>query len=345
MKRISALCILIVFLFSSCTNRNYPREESANATSLIESSASSNNPIETLTDGVYIAYDRSKYTNVTAPKCYYADYQEIDDKFLINLFSSEPVFDEASAMYITDSEKGYNTYNGKKTGFYIMSYWTKRGNDYDTFGTHYYKEYSTAEELDFMPQSEIKNNLESTINKVVSTGIIFDAYTIKAENYSNNIANPNSDNVPPRPNFSSDEKDRSEGSDYYYIKARQTVDNVPIFTGRAGSSDTGTSSFGTEIRSVYTANGLEYLSIIAPYKVIKEAQTDGDFIALAKAEEIIKNKFENLLAFDPKTIETVELVYIPLHSGNSLILTPAWEFSDELGPLYRINAYTGEEII
>lgn len=320
-------------------------EESTNSNSLVDVSASSGNSVITLTDGVCTTYDKSKYENIIAPKCYYADYQKIDDKFLIDFFSSEPVFDETMSMYITDGEFGYNTYNGSKTGFYIMAYWTQRGNDYDTVGNRNYKEYSTVEELKFMSRNEIEGRLESEISEIVSTGIAFDAYAIKSENYSDDAAASDGNDAPPKPNASSYDKEWSEAADYYYVRARQTVDNVPIFTGRAGSSDTGTSSFGTQIKAVITENGIEYLFINVPYRIIEEAKINIDFITLEKAEEIIKNKFEDLLTFEPITIENVELVYIPLHSGNELILTPAWEFSDDFGPLYRINAYTGEEII
>ncbi len=42
--------------------------------------------------------------------------------------------------------------------------------------------------------------------------------------------------------------------------------------------------------------------------------------------------------------EKLTLVYISIYSSGELLLTPAWEFSYDFGPLYRINAYTGEEI-
>ena len=169
--------------------------------------------------------------------------------FFIDLFSSKPEFDEASGMYIADDEFGYNTYNGSKTGFYIMAYWTARGNDYDTVGNRNYEKYSTVEELDFMPRNEIKSRLVSEISGIVSTGIVFDAYAIKSGNYSDNAAAPDSGSAPPKPNASSYDKEWSEATDYYYVRERQTVDNITIFTERVGSSDTGTSSFGAQIKA------------------------------------------------------------------------------------------------
>lgn len=298
-----------------------------------------------LTDGVRITYDRSKYENISAPKCYYTDYQEIDDSFLLSFFSSEPEFDEATGMYIAGEEKGYNTYGGDKLGYYNLSYFTQTGNDFDTIGNHNYSKYSTTDELRFMSRKKLSEKLEEVLNSVVQTEIIFDAYAIGADDYIDNAATPSNDNLPPRPGNESYEKQWSEGADYYYIIGRQAVDNIPIFTGRVGNSNIGTASFGTNIKVVFTEKGLEYLWLYTPYKINGEFQTNDEFLTLEKAEGIIKSKFENLLAFQPLTLEEVELVYIPLHTKDGLILTPVWEFSDDFGPLYRINAYTGEEII
>lgn len=304
---------------------------------------------EKLTENIYITYDRSKYENVTAPKCYYADFQKIEDETFLALFSSIPKYSEQTGLYTTDNETGANTSGSllRKDGnafMYFMSYWTQFGDDYDTAVGENYEKYSTTKEFDFMNRDALTADFLNKTDNIFTTDLEIKAYAIDAESYLKEIGNYDSEQQKiPHPN--SYEKTWSEECDYYYIVAYQTVDGVPIFEGMSGDAEKGTLVEGCTINAVYTKNGLEYIRISSPWNVTEESPTENKFIDLKGAEEIIKAKNENLLTSKQRTLEAVQLVYIPIVKADGTILTPVWEFYDYMGikyPVYRVNANTGE---
>lgn len=294
--------------------------------------------LEKLAGEIYIKYDRSEYENVTAPKRYYADFHKIDQEAFLNLFSSEPQYSEEAGTYFTDTEIGYNTENrmplkGGQTSFYNMSYSTQTGNDYDTAANQSCEKYSLTREFDFMTRDALREDLLSKTKGIISGDLKFDAYAIDAESYLKEAENYDF------------EKESMEADDYYYIKARQVVDGIPICESIHGDFEKGTLLEGCRIKAVYTKNGLEYLSVSCPWRVDKEAPIEGKFIDLRGAEEIIKAENENLLTSKKHIIESVRLVYVPLVKEEGTVLTPAWEFYDHMGslyPVYAIDAYSGE---
>ncbi len=294
--------------------------------------------LEKLAGEIYIKYDRSEYENITAPKRYYADYHKIDQEAFLNLFSSEPQYSEGSGTYFTDTESGYNTENrmslkGGQTSFYNMSYSTQTGDDYDTAANQNCKKYSLTREFDFMTRDALREDLLSKTKGIIPGGLQFDSYAIDAESYLKEAENYDG------------KKEWMGANDYYYIKAQQMVDGIPICESMHGDFGKGTLMEGCRIKAVYTKNGLEYLSVLCPWRVDKEAPIEGKFIDLHGAEEIIKAENENLLTSKKHIIESVRLVYVPLVKEEGIVLTPAWEFYDHMGaqyPVYTIDAYTGE---
>lgn len=337
MKKIFLPIILLAVLLTACSSGETSLENGSGISSISSNNELSNpdigseNNFYVITDGVYAAYDRSKYDNISAPKIYYADYQEIEEKTFLDLFSSTPEYSEEIKGYLTDTERGFYSFGKDKPRFYNMSYSTTAGTDCHNFGYEIFSNYSTAADLDFMTLNEMKNDLVEFTNGIFKTGIEITAYALskKGTTLANGKKTPENWNA---------------ADEFYYIIARQSIDGVPIFVGVVGGAHKGGYTYGNAIESIYTENGMEFITIMKPYKIKSEAPITNEFITLTKAEEIIKGMYENLLTFDEVTFLNAELVYIPVYSSGELMLTPAWEFSDDFGPLYRINAYTGEEI-
>ncbi len=344
-KNVIIILVLALCMGLTACNGAGQSENSAYSEHSVISDNSSTVEYEKLTENIYIAYDRSEYENVSAPKCYYAEFQKIDDRPFFDLFSRAPEYSENGQYYFTDNEMGANASisfkrkNGSETMF-NMSYCTQAGSDYDTAVSTVYEQYSATEEFDFMTRDALKEAFLNKISGFLMAEIEFNIYAIEAESYLKEAENFDSRSARPKENW-------SEPADFYYIKAFQIVDGIPVFEGNCGDYEKGTLVDGCSISAIYTENGLEFIKIITPWTVKSEVSVEGEFIDLRRAEEIIKAGDENLLTSKKKTLEAVRLVYVPIVKAEGTVLTPAWEFYDHMGlyyPLYRINAYTGEKL-
>ena len=145
-----------------------------------------------------------------------------------------------------------------------------------------------------------------------------------------------------------------EPRDVYYIRARQFVNDIPIFTGVSPTNVDTMFHNGASIEACYTENGLEYFDITGGYQVGEEKPADGEFIDLKGAEQIIRDYYEMPYGPEYKRLYDCALVYVGIFEDDKTILTPAWEFYCDYGwessgpwqdigsPAIRINAYTGE---
>ena len=314
-----------------------------------------------LAKGVHIAYDRTKYENVTAPKCYYAELGKIEEQTLLDLFSSEPEYTErADGMkwYTTNTETGYLnkgslTRRNGHADTYHLSFWTQAGNDYDSADSYWipssgcnFENYSTTKEFDFMTYDELKADFLDKTKGIFSTELEFYIFPIDAESYLKEV-----EFLDAVTKLKPEEKVWSEAADHYYVKVLQTVDGIPISPFLSGSLEQGTSAEGCDLAAVYTENGLEYLVLETPWRILGEAPTENTFLSLQDAEEIIRSKNNTLDLYSISmrkdvTIKNIRLAYMPVVKSEGTILTPFWEFcSDFWGTeyaLYSINAYTGE---
>lgn len=350
----AVVCVAAAGIFIRANNKPQTSlpNDSTGVSSDNNSGASDNiENLEKLAGEIYISYDRSEYENVTAPKRYYADYHKIDREAFLNLFSSEPQYSEESQEYFTDTESGYireEHLPSKNGNTYLsqISYCTQIGNDYDTIGNQICKKYSTTLEFDFMTFDALREDFPSKTKGIVSGDLQLDVYAIDAESYLKETEYYDRTHQETQ-HGNSYEKDWNKAGDYYYIKARQAVDGIPISEGLYGDLEKGTMVEGCKINAVYTKNGLEYLYVSNPWRVEKEAPVEGEFIDLRGAEEIIKAANEDLLTSKRYILESVRLVYVPVVKAEGTFLTPAWEFCDHMGaqyPVYTIDAYTGEMI-
>lgn len=342
MKRIATLFISLTLLgLTACGSRNpdSPNQNLSSGSDITSAGDSEADPAGEdrvlLTDGVYTTYDRSKYENIAASKCYFTEYQPIEKDFLLQFFSGEPVFSEEQQMYILNDEKGFY-HSGQYSN---MSYWTKRGLDYESIGNDDLN-FSTEKEFDFMTREEVKKDFLNRTAEILHLGVELDIYAVTAEEYAENILTAGS-GMPSRPGAAP--REWSEASDFYYIEGRQVIEGVPVFYGSAGNVDNPIDC--PTINAVYTQNGVEVMTILIPYKIMGEASYEGSFLSLGDAEAIVRSKYEELLPFQTVTLEKVELVYIPIYIPGGRVMVPVWEFSDWFAPVWRINAYTGEEII
>lgn len=327
MKKTIALLFILTLTLTGCSAAHSEPSKSSTDTSVNSANDSTGISNQTtgraITDGVYATYDYSKYENISAPKIYNADYQKIEEEIFFDMFSGEPTYLEEIKQYSTENESGWYRIPTDKVRYYTMFYSTSDGSNCTVACSKIYSDFSTTLELDFMTREEMQTDFTNFINNIFQTGVNITAYAIKKEGNSNDWKAP---------------------EEFYYIKAQQTVDGVPIFNGVVGGPHKGGYTYGPTIEAVYTEKGMECITVMIPYKILSEAPTSEKFITLSDAENIIKNMYENLLTYNEVTFTNAELVYVPVYSSGNLLLTPAWEFSDDFGPFYRIDAYTGEEI-
>ena len=166
---------------------------------------------------------------MTAPKCYYAEYQKVEDDFLFGFFSSEPSYDENTHLYYTDTEGGWNTENqyhrkGGYESFYNMGYFTKSGDDYYTAAFENFRNYPTTREFYFMTHEEVKADFLDKTKAVFPTELEINIYAIDAEGYLKEAQAYDSSQKLLHPNSS---KEWSAADDFYYVRAYQLIDGIP----------------------------------------------------------------------------------------------------------------------
>ncbi len=330
MKKTLCLLVLVLLLFIACS----PVQDSESKPDL-----------EELTDDVYVGYDRTKYENVSAQPIYYAESIRPNDSALASLFVKTP------KIYDTDAGTGvrHHTFeNESEHGYYgshgIVSYRTNDGsNIHIASQICLTDDMSSVKELDFMSLEELYKKFDEDVHKFIDNYEIYEMTAFTANKFEEITALTEPSNR---------EKGWCEPRDVYYIRARQFVNDVPIFTGISPTNVDTMFHYGAKIEACYTEDGLEYFDIIGGYKIGEEKPADGEFIDLKGAEQIIRDEYEIPYGYENIVFDDVGLVYVGVFEGDKTILTPAWEFYVEV-PEHsitwkssmvweRINAYTGE---
>ena len=342
MKRLLLLTVSILLLFTACSpvqNSLSDREEPDYETL----------GYEKLKDGVYVDYDRSKFENAAAPKRYYAEYVTFEDEDMIPFFSEPPeiytVMEHETfpvRRFENDIESGYYTPLGS------MHFSKECWSDFSTVFSYYWANRidTSVKELDFMTLSEVRERFADDAHRFVTDFRIYDLYAINAEDFVHvtTVCDP------PFP-----DRGWSEPKDFYYIRARQYLDNIPVFAGVTRLSENSWYN-GSEIEACYSADRTEEFSASGLYRILEEAPVPGSFISLSEAEQIIREQYEfPYYGYDQIILFDVDLVYRALNDENGrMILTPVWEFYEDIWadgisrnhyfttPWIKIDAYTGE---
>ncbi len=274
---------------------------------------------------------------------------------LLSLFKSEPdVKEDPQSDYIQfscGSEKGALS-NESGFGYYC----TEEGNKLDSWAgklsndMHFFDEYKFTDKDFFM---SIENAQENIMRALTNMGIgecNFELYPVTEEIF-NFYCDYYDENLLMDQNDRNSEELFGKYEEFYFVKGRFLINDVPIFDNDAGNIDNGSAIFGSYFRAIYTENGLEAIWIINHYEVKKVTSEDCQFLPAEKILDQLKSIIENSFVTNPVTINKINLVYIPIPQ-NSLeelykeyVMTPAWEFVDENGNNWYINAITGQEVV
>ncbi len=276
---------------------------------------------------------------ITSAKCYKVDFQTVTEDQVAALFKTAPQKETnefGTTHFTLDDEKaslGRSPGAGGKGTYYTVMYSTKQGDKYDTAAYRNYSEIAVDKDWSYMSASEAEKKIADILSGFMPTGTSVKAYAISADYYSEY-------------GKKRIEKDWGTSADYYYLTIEQTVNGIPIQSELIGNMDNGTQTWGSEGSAVLSAEGLGYLRVFSPYKIVGEVETTEKFITFPEAEQMFKDKTDSFLTTEKITLEYSRLVYVVLRAeNNELILTPAWEFKYNGDKFYRVNAYTGEEVV
>lgn len=291
---------------------------------------------------------------ITSAKCYKIDFQEVNEDQVAALFKAVPQKET--------NEFGRTVFNGEKENgslspssgvggsgtYYIVMYWTEQGDKYDSAAYRNYSEIAVKRDLSFLTSAEAEEEIKSLLSGFMPTGVSVKAYAISEEYYSQYAKEQ-----PVKDKEDADfwgekytEKDYGTAADYYYFTIEQTVDGIPIQAELIGNLDTGSQTWGSEASAVLSEEGLGYLRVFSPYKITGELEVSEKFITFSEAEQMFRDKIDSFLTTEDITVNYSRLVYVVLRAeDNGLILAPAWEFKYNDKLFFRVNAYTGEEVV
>ena len=298
--------------------------------------------------------------NITSAKRYKIDFQDVTEENVAALFKSMPTKETnayGTTRFTSDGESaslGRSSGVGGRGTYHTVLYSTEQGDDYDSavYHSYNYKKADADKDWDFLSRSEAERKIADILRGFMPTGASVKAYAISADAYSEMVSEKVEADREYNKKLQEDldiiPKDKiwSAAADYYYFTIEQTVDGIPIQSDLIGNIDNGTQTWGSEGSAVLSAEGLGYLRVFSPYKIVGEVETSEKFITFQQAEQMFRDKNNSFLTTEEITLECSRLVYVVLRAeNNSLILTPAWEFKYNGEQFFRINAYTGEEVV
>ena len=280
------------------------------------------------TENVKFKYDQPQ--NETSPVDIYNYVNtEVSLESFLELFSEEP-----SGEKETFPSGFRETYTfGDESGAILNRDGILQSINYNTSQgfSYLFIEYDTEvpdeiKEFDFISRNEIAEQLSKTVKELFGMDIKIKIDAVSAERFTNDvdahiIAAAELDDEP-----TTAEK-YGTPADYYLVSFAQTVDGVPI-DGIYGNA-------------VFTAKGMELLSVYSPITVTEKASTSDTFITLDNSEELLKDKYELIFLDAPVYVVSAELTYI-INDGK---LIPVWKFVFDDGNCEYYDAYTGKEII
>ncbi len=345
MKKIT-LIIISAILLTACSSV----ENSTPNNSDISDILSENSSLEE------IAID-TENQEIKSAKCYKVDFQEISEDSITALFKAVPqkaVNEFGTTKFTAENEKCTLTRSsgaGGKGTYYTVIYYTTQGDDFDTAAYGDYSEIAVNSDLSFLKSADAEKKIADIFSEFMPTGTAVKAYAITADAYSEMIMKKTeadrewNERVQETLGETFEEKAWSPAADYYYFTIEQTVDGIPIQAELIGDIDKGTQTWGSEGSAVLSAEGLGYLRVFSPYKIVGEVETSEKIISLSDAEQIFNERNNFFLTQEEITINNSRLVYAVLRAENdSLILTPCWEFRYNDDFYFYINAYTGEGV-
>lgn len=286
--------------------------------------------------------------NITSAKRYKVDFQEVTEYQVAALFKSAPQKETnefGTTRFTAGSEKaslGRSPGVGGKGTYYTVMYSTKQGDNFDSAAYKDYFEIAVNKDWDFLSRTEAEQKINDILSVFMPTGVSAKAHAISADHYSEYVKNRLEDDKLGE----KEQTDWGTAADYYYFAIEQTVDGIPIQSELIGNIDNGTQTWGSEASAVLSADGLGFLRVFSPYKIVSEVETTNKFITLPEAEQMFKGKNDSFLITEEIKLDYSRLVYVVLRAeNNELILTPAWEFKYNGEKFFRVNAYTGEEVV
>lgn len=291
---------------------------------------------------------------ITSAKCYKIDFQEVTEDQVAALFKAVPQKETnefGRIAFNTQNESGFLSPSSGVGGsgtYYNVMYWTEQGDKYDSAAYMNYSEIAVNRDLSFLTAVEAENEIKRLLSGFMPTGVSVKAYAISEEYYSQ-YAREQPEKDKNEAKFwgqSYTEKDYGTAADYYYFTIEQTVDGIPIQAELIGNIDNGSQTWGSEASAVLSEEGLGYLRAFSPYKITGEIEVSEKFITFSEAEQMFKDKNDSFLTTEDITVNYSRLVYVVLRAeDNGLILAPAWEFKYNDKLFFRVNAYTGEEVV
>lgn len=286
--------------------------------------------------------------NITSAKRYKVDFQDVTEEDVAALFKSMPTKEVNEYGTTRFTSGGESASLGRSSGvsgrgtYYTVLYSTEQGDNYDTAAYRDYAEIAVNKDWNYMSATEAEKRITEIVTEFMPTGAAVKAYAINADYYSEYAKKRAEEDK-----FGEKgQKDWGTAADYYYFTIEQTVDGIPIQSELIGNIDNGTQTWGSEGSAVLSEEGLGYLRVFSPYRIIGEVETSEKFITFPEAEQMFKDKNDSFLVTEEITVNYSRLVYVVLRAeDHSLILTPVWEFKYNGERFFRVNAYTGEEVV
>lgn len=108
----------------------------------------------------------------------------------------------------------------------------------------------------------------------------------------------------------------------------------------------------TDIVVYYISQGIIGLNITWPWNACEIAETPDRTLSATEALQGVRERLENTISSQIRTVERVEMIYICKQDGDRWLLRPVWEVSvwqpssNGYGNEYtyiRVDAITGEE--
>jgi len=268
-------------------------------------------------------------------KIYYQKKKIFTEQQLIALFDENPQRTDRSTYdwveYITENQRG--TVNNENS----LTFYSQEGNLYDSVYFYYSenpsedtKLYTSQDgELDFASREDILEKVNAYMNE--SFGITPDEWepmhfcAVKktgVDYYKNLITQKSNEGISDSNNIEQEKaKQQAEAinklpsKDFYYIKLRFTIDNIPTYWGNVFNygADTAYSVLGPQGYLVCTEKGVEYIALY----FVNEMDTlvppeEVDVIGSDKALELIMQKYNDIIVEGEIEICDIYLIYLPM---------------------------------
>lgn len=323
MKKKMSMLLIICMLLTGCGSAN----QGKNISGTLSENTSNENSVRDSAN-VKFKYNKPQTEQISADIYNYVN-AEVSLEGFMDLFSGDPSCEKET---FPNGFREVYTFGGE-SGVILNRGGILQGINYHTpqgfnclaveDGTEYADE---TTEFDFSTRKEISEKLMSAVKELLGMDIKLKIDAVTAERFSKDVethikyAAQLYDDPPTADKYGTP-------ADFYLVAFVQSIDGIPV-EGRFGNA-------------VFTANGMELLSVYTPVKSAEKVPAANAFIDLDGAEELLRSKYDMLFLDDPVEVESAELTYII--SGGKL--TPVWEFEIPGGITEYYDAYTGKEIV